>query len=79
MTKEELKLGDRAVNEFKKSLWHDASKRPRAISDIIVRSVDFYSIFHFEYDDDWKEISSTIKITHWCYIDDLLPKKGGEE
>ena len=28
---------------------------------------------------DWKEFSLSRSVTRWLYIDDLLPKKGGEE
>lgn len=81
-----------AIGEFKKSLWHDASKnKPIRGKSCIVEIVyqrpcglpdkmeyvtsDFsqygWNEYHFRY--------SRYNITRWCYIDDLLPKKGGKK
>lgn len=70
-----------AIEEFLKDLWHDASEEPRAMERIITHSKD---------DDTYKVISWTTmwhtwdvytEIDHidkWLYLDDLLPKEGGE-
>lgn len=75
-----------AIQEFLKDLWHPAIEEPREFTEIlaeakITESINTYLSFKrndalFE---NWAAYSSCAKITRWLYVDDLFPKKGGEE
>ena len=81
--KEAIGLGAKwAINEFIKDLWHPANEVPEIGRVIIMEN--YYpdgrimfishmrkSTFHNPID-----IGNTKK---WLYVDDLLPKKGGEQ
>lgn len=75
-----------AVNEFIKDLWHPASEEPREFAEVlagakITESIKTY--ISFKKNDalfkNWDAYSSGANITRWLYIDDLLPKEGGEK
>ena len=70
-----------AQQEFIKSLWHDASEKPMVNRLIFAIDKTKRIVFDFEFGerDDWAEEFSFYKITHWAYIDDILPKEGGEK
>ena len=74
-----------AINEFLKDLWHPASEEPREFAEVlaeakITESINTY--LSFKRNDalfkNWAAYSSGANITRWLYVDDLLPKKGGE-
>ncbi len=74
-----------AINEFLKDLWHSASEEPREFAEVfaeakITESINTY--LSFKRNDDlfknWAAYSSGANITRWLYVDDLFPKKGGE-
>ena len=78
--KEAIGLGARwAVNELLKDLWHPTSEEPKRHSYIMFKTTNNNG-FGTEYIDcSWKAIARCLQITQWLYIDDLLPKKGGEQ
>lgn len=64
--------------EFLKDLWHPASEEPKRHSYIMFKTTNNNG-FGTEYIDcSWKAIARCLQITQWLYIDDLLPKKGGD-
>ena len=82
-----------AINEFLKDLWHPTSEVPRNdYTDILVVCKEpqrpivlFPEDILDETPDDiisnndmWMHLCDVYKITKYCYIGDLLPKKGGE-
>lgn len=75
-----------AVNEFIKDLWHPASEEPREFAEVLAEAKITESIktyISFKKNDalfkNWDAYSSGANITRWLYIDDLLPKEGGEK
>ena len=84
-----VKLGAQwAQKEFVKSLWHDASEAPKDYTDIIyvdgandVWNEDTY--YADNYDDSfckgWQSFVSSRDVVKWCYLEDIIPKKGGEK
>lgn len=83
-----------AINEFLKNLWHPASEMPDKNRICLVRVVYHpnhgmlqdeerieQSSFHDFgwYDYDFKYIGTNYDIISWLYVDDLFPKKGGEQ
>ncbi len=77
-----------AEKEFLKDLWHDASEEPKEHSDFVyidskndVWNEDNYS--QDNYDDSfgigWGAACRHLDVVRWCYLDDILPQKGGEE
>jgi hypothetical protein len=71
--------------EFLKDLWHPASEEPREFAEILAEAPITESIkayFSFKRNSalfkNWNAYSSSVNITRWLYIRDLLPKKGGE-
>lgn len=80
--------------EFLKNLWHPASEIPDKNRTCLVRVVYHpnhgmlqdeerieQSSFHDFgwYDYDFKYIGTNYDIISWLYVDDLLPKEGGEQ
>lgn len=75
-----------AINEFLKNLWHPASEEPREFAEVLAEAKITESIktyISFKRNDDlfknWDAYSSCANITRWLYVDDLLPKEGGEQ
>lgn len=83
-----------AINEFLKNLWHPASEMPDKNRICLVRVVYHpnHGMFQDEerieqssfhdfgwYDYDFKYIGTNYDIISWLYVDDLFPKKGGEQ
>lgn len=68
-----------AISQFKKSLWHAKCVIPET-DDIIAVSEkgEVYIYKEFLYKTNWKKEFNIRNIERWCYIDDILPKKGGE-
>ena len=74
-----------AINEFLKDLWHPASEEPIESAQVIAEAKITESIktyISFKRNDalfkNWDAYSSGANIIRWLYIDDLLPKEGGE-
>ena len=67
-----------AINEFIKNLWHPADEMPNENNEVICVDKDSRTI---TYDGiaNWWAFCRAHDVTHWLYIDDLLPKKGGEQ
>lgn len=72
--------------EFLKDLWHSASEEPREFAEVLAEAKITESIktyISFKRNDalfkNWDAYSSSANITRWLYIDDLLPKEGGEQ
>lgn len=81
-----------AINEFLKDLWHPASEKPADNEDILVESTFgstsyelslgmYYCIDECDeyYGDSWEVQAAKQRVTRWLYVDDLLPKEGGEQ
>lgn len=78
-----------AIQEFLKDLWHDASGEPKhdkqityvwgngiAKTIILNEEADKYNRTPSQI---WHNICKNYKVVSWLYIDDLLPKEGGEK
>lgn len=75
-----------AINELLNNLWHPASEKPREFAEVLAEAKITESIktyISFKRNDalfkNWDAYSSGANITRWLYIDDLLPKEGGEQ
>ena len=85
--KEAIGLGAKwAINEFLKDLWHPASEEPIESAEVLAEAKITESIktyISFKRNDalfkNWDAYSSGANIIRWLYIDDLLPKEGGEQ
>ena len=66
--------------EYVKSLWHAPVVEAEPRRDIIAMSKKgMVYAFNFEYDDDWRQTFRDCNIERFCYLDDMLLKKGGEK
>lgn len=71
---------DWAQEEFVKSLWYAPVVEAEPRRDIIaISKKGMVYAFNFEYDDDWRQTFRDCNIERFCYLDDILPKEGGEE
>jgi hypothetical protein len=77
-----------AINEFLKDLWYPASEEPKKVKNLILETTYEYGkpIYHLiKYMPNgnnvcaWREWYKGAHISRWLYIDDLLPKEGGEQ
>lgn len=65
-----------AINEFLKSLWHDAEEEPKKKRVFLYKTIfEGYGINQIIDGNEWKYIIKYQRATQWLYIDDLLPKK----
>lgn len=64
--------------EFLKDLWHPVSEKPKR-DTIYLAQIGDCSFDTFYDSDNWEFFSKSVNITRWLYIDDLLPKEGGEQ
>lgn len=69
-----------AINEFLKDLWHPANEEPNKGKFIIMemRNGNIYAPYFVDDKYSWERICTMFTTTSWLYIDDLFPKKGGE-
>ena len=73
-----------AINELFKNLWHPASEEPNHESTrtyILGKTKASESgvlPMLLRPNTNWKEFVVSHGVTHWLYVDDLFPKKGGE-
>ena len=66
--------------EFLKNLWHPASEEPKKGRVFLYKTVfKGYGLNQIINGNEWKYIIKYQKATKWLYIDDLLPKEGGEQ
>ena len=65
--------------EFLKDLWHPASEEPDKNHFVLFKTAG--NSFETEYigKNDWATIVRCFKVVKWFYVDDLLPKEGGEQ
>ena len=70
-----------AINEFLKNLWHPSSEEPEKFRIILYTGGSIYTTdtTMLIRNNSWNTKVYLLKIKKWCYIDDLLPKEGGEE
>ena len=70
-----------AINEFLKNLWHLANEIPEIGRVIIMEN--YYPDGRIEFPSCWRKSTSHNPIEgntqKWFYVDDLLPKEGGEQ
>ena len=77
-----FKAGARwAINEFLKNLWHSADEEPEKFRKILCTrgSIDTTDTTMLIRNNSWNTKVYLLKIKKWCYIDNLFPKKGGEQ
>lgn len=81
---EDFKDGARwAINESLKDLWYPAEEEPNheSIRTYILgktkASESGVLPMLLRPNTNWKEFVVSHGVTHWLYVDDLLPKKGG--
>lgn len=81
--KEAIELGAKwAIKEFLKNLWHPASEEPEGYNEGILLRYnigDYYSLAQVKDFKSWKGFVENMPIDGWLYIDDLLPKQGGNQ
>ena len=65
--------------EFLKDLWHPSSEEPEKNHFVLFKTAG--NSFETEYigKNDWATIVRCFKVVKWFYVDDLLPKEGGEQ
>lgn len=70
-----------AINEFLKDLWHPANEEPNKGKFVLMemRNGDNYALYWVNDEYSWERICTMFTTTSWLYIDDLLPKRGGEQ
>lgn len=75
-----------AINELFKNLWHPANEEPKKVKNLLLETTYEYGkpIYHLiKYMPNgnnvcaWREWYKGAHISRWLYIDDLLPKEGG--
>ena len=71
-----------AINESLKDLWHLASEEPKDNHDILIEFLNGtyteYAAYRHNSAQLWSDFIDRTHTTRWLYIDDLLPKEGGE-
>lgn len=74
-----------AINEFLKDLWHPNTEEPNheAIRTYILGKTKASGSgvlpMLLRPNTNWKEFVISHGVTHWLYVDNLLPKEGGEQ
>lgn len=74
-----------AINEFLKDLWHDIFNEriphgKRVIVEYTYEGGKYYRSIKIPDDIRWvRGFSNEKRLRRWLYVDDLLPKKGGEQ
>lgn len=91
--KEAIGLGAKwVISEFLKDLWHPASEKPADNEYILVESTFgstsyelslgmYYYIDECDeyHGDSWEVQAAKQRVTRWLYVNDILPKEGGEQ
>lgn len=81
-----------AICEFLKDLWYPASEKPADNEYILVESTFgstsyelslgmYYYIDECDeyHGDSWEVQAAKQRVTRWLYVNDILPKEGGEQ
>lgn len=69
-----------AIHEFLKNLWHPAREEPQKRSVFLYQTANnTFGMSMIVEARDWKFVTKYQRATRWFYIDDLFPKKGGEQ
>ncbi len=70
-----------AQKEFVSSLWHDASEEPKELICVITEAPWEDRLIHMlDWNcGDWEKDAKRQGYIRWCYLDDILPKEGGEK
>lgn len=74
-----------AINEFLKNLWHPAEEESNheVIKTYILGKTKVSESgvlpMLLRPNTNWKEFVVSHGVTHWLYVNDLLPKEGGEQ
>lgn len=75
-----------AIQEFLKDLWHPAEEEPRKDVSIMVETHNDKNMFYYVWNrwqdnfyPSWTDAVLCSRVSRWLYIDDLLPKEGGEQ
>lgn len=75
-----------AIQEFLKDLWHPAEEEPRKDVFIMVETHNDKNMFYYVWNrwqdnfyPSWTDAVLCSRVSRWLYIDDLLPKEGGEQ
>ena len=65
--------------ELLKDLWHPASEEPEKNHFVLFKTAG--DSFETEYigENDWANIVRCVKVVKWFYVDQLIPKEGGEQ
>lgn len=79
LIEESFKSGaDWAIQEFLKDLWHPIKEKPQKMSIFLYQTVNKeFGMRMIVEERDWKFVVKYQRATRWLYIDDLLPKEGG--
>lgn len=83
--KDSFKAGTKwTINEFLKDLWHPISEEPRKDVSIMVETHNDKNMFYYVWNrwqdnfyPSWTDAIICSRVSRWLYIDDLLPKEGG--
>lgn len=70
-----------AINELLKDLWHPVSEEPEENKKLLVQYTNYDLETDYEVDmntpfTEWKQHAVSYKFMKWCYIEDILPKRG---
>lgn len=72
------------IDKLLKDLWHPASEEPRKDVSIIVETHNDKNMFYYAWNrwqdnfyPSWTDAVLCSRVSRWLYIDDLLPKEGG--
>lgn len=75
-----------AIEQFLKDLWHPISEEPRKDVSIMVETHNDKNMFYYVWNrwqdnfyPSWTDAILCSRVSRWLYIDDLLPKEGGEQ
>lgn len=69
-----------AIHEFLKDLWHSADEEPKLGKRVLVKINGNLSLFNSGFVvEHLRNFDDNYGIESWLYIDDLLPKEGGEQ
>lgn len=67
-----------AIEQFLKDLWHPIKEKPKKMSIFLYQTVNKeFGMRMIVEERDWKFVVKYQRATRWLYIDDLLPKEGG--
>ena len=81
--KESFKSGaEWAINEFLKDLWHPASEEPVEDKPFLAQEIGRWRVgvnSPLIPNNEWSTQRKIRGIKRWLYVEDLLPKEGGEQ